>query len=58
MPFLRDAALLPLSLAEQNRVIADLHGLVERLRGEAAAFPIPPARLGPGGRPPRNSGCR
>ena len=36
MPFLRDAALLPLSLAEQNRVIADLHGLVERLRGDAA----------------------
>ncbi len=34
MPFLRDAALLPLSLAEQNRVIGDLQGLVERLRGE------------------------
>ena len=33
MPFLRDAALLPLSLAEQNRAISDLHGLVERLRG-------------------------
>ena len=33
MPFLRDAALLPLSIAEQNRVIGDLHGLVERLRG-------------------------
>ena len=33
MPFLRDAALLPLSLAEQNRAIGDLHGLVARLRG-------------------------
>ena len=33
MPFLRDAALLPLSVAEQNRAIGDLHGLVERLRG-------------------------
>ncbi len=35
MPFLRDAALLPLSVAEQNRAIGDLHGLVERLRGRA-----------------------
>ncbi len=37
MPFLRDAALLPLSLSEQNRVIGDLHKLVERLRSEVAA---------------------
>ncbi len=37
MPFLRDAALLPLSLAEQNRAIGDLHGLVERLRGAGQA---------------------
>ena len=36
MPFLRDAALLPLSVAEQNRAIGDLHGLVERLRGAAS----------------------
>ncbi len=35
MPFLRDAALLPLSVAEQNRAIADLHLLVERLRTSA-----------------------
>ncbi len=34
MPFLRDAALLPLSITEQNRVIADLHALIERLREE------------------------
>ena len=34
MPFLRDAALLPLSIAEQNRAITDLHGLIERLRGQ------------------------
>lgn len=34
MPFLRDAALLPLSVAEQNRAIGDLHGLVERLRSQ------------------------
>ena len=33
MPFLRDAALLPLSVAEQNRAIKDLHGLLERMRG-------------------------
>ncbi len=35
MPFLRDAALLPLSLAEQNRAIADLHGALARLRAPA-----------------------
>ena len=34
MPFLRDAALLPLSIAEQNRAIADLHGLIEQLRAK------------------------
>jgi hypothetical protein len=34
MPFLRDAALLPLSIAEQNRAIADLHALIDRLRNE------------------------
>ena len=34
MPFLRDAALLPLSLGEQNRVIQDLQALVAQLRQE------------------------
>jgi hypothetical protein len=34
MPFLRDAALLPLSINEQNRVIGDLQALVERLRAD------------------------
>ena len=37
LPFLRDAALLPLSVAEQNRAIKDLHGLIERLRAEVHA---------------------
>ena len=39
MPFLRDAALLPLSLAEQNRAIGDLHGLVDRLRKQGSGSP-------------------
>ena len=37
LPFLRDAALLPLSVAEQNRAIKDLHVLIEKLRAEVHA---------------------
>ncbi len=37
LPFLRDAALLPLSVVEQNRAIKDLHALIERLRAEVHA---------------------
>lgn len=38
LPFLIDAALLPMSVAEQNRVISDLQNLVERLRGDVRAL--------------------
>jgi len=35
LPFLIDAALLPLSINEQNRVIGDLNALIEKLRKPA-----------------------
>jgi hypothetical protein len=38
MPFLRDAALMRLSINEQNRVILDLQNLVETLRKEDVLF--------------------